>query len=243
MADRHLRLHHRRRRLRRLRAGQPPVGGPAHPRAAARSRRPRLQSADPHPDRARQAARIQDARLGLSVRARSQPQRPPRRGDARQGAGRLVLDQRDGLHPRRSGRLRPLGAEGRARLVLSRTCCPTSSASRAGRTARASIAAPTATSACNGARPRTRCSPPGSRPRAWPACRSPTTTTRSSGEGFGRSQYSIRDGKRCSAAVGYLHPAMKRKNLTVEVRAHVARVIDAGQARHRRRIREGRPAR
>lgn len=46
----------------------------------------------------------------------------------------------------------------------------------------------------------------------------------SSGEGFGRSQYSIRDGKRCSAAVGYLHPAMKRKNLSVEVRAHVARI-------------------
>ena len=38
----------------------------------------------------------------------------------------------------------------------------------------------------------------------------------SSGEGFGRSQYSIRDGKRCSAAVGYLHPAMKRKNLDGE---------------------------
>ena len=35
----------------------------------------------------------------------------------------------------------------------------------------------------------------------------------SSGEGFGRSQYSIRNGRRCSAAVGYLRPAMKRKNL------------------------------
>ena len=51
----------------------------------------------------------------------------------------------------------------------------------------------------------------------------------SSGEGFGRSQYSIRDGKRCSAAVGYLHPAMKRKNLTVKTRAHVARVTMQGK--------------
>jgi choline dehydrogenase-like flavoprotein len=50
----------------------------------------------------------------------------------------------------------------------------------------------------------------------------------SSGEGFGRSQYSIRNGKRCSAAVGYLHPAMKRNNLHVEVRAHVARVTMQG---------------
>ena len=49
-----------------------------------------------------------------------------------------------------------------------------------------------------------------------------------SGVGFGRSQYSIRDGKRCSAAVGYLRPAMKRKNLEVEVRAHVARVTMQG---------------
>jgi 4-pyridoxate dehydrogenase len=46
----------------------------------------------------------------------------------------------------------------------------------------------------------------------------------SSGEGFGRSQYSIRNGKRCSAAVGYLHPAMSRKNLTVKTRALAARV-------------------
>ena len=50
-----------------------------------------------------------------------------------------------------------------------------------------------------------------------------------SGVGFGRSQYSIRDGKRCSAAVGYLHPAMKRKNLSVEVRALVARITMQGK--------------
>jgi choline dehydrogenase-like flavoprotein len=50
-----------------------------------------------------------------------------------------------------------------------------------------------------------------------------------SGEGFGRSQYSIRNGKRCSAAVGYLHPAMKRKNLHVEVHAHVARITMEGK--------------
>jgi choline dehydrogenase-like flavoprotein len=46
-----------------------------------------------------------------------------------------------------------------------------------------------------------------------------------SGEGFGRAQYSIRNGRRCSAAVGFLRPAMKRKNLDVEVRAHATRVL------------------
>ena len=165
---------------------------------------------------------------GYQLRARPRPQRPPRRGAARQGAGRLVVDQRDGLHPRRSRRLRPLGAEGRARLVVRRRAAVLQARRKLAGAARASSAAATATSACNGARPRTRCSPPGSRPRARPACRSPTTTTAESGVGFGRSQYSIRDGKRCSAAVGYLHPAMKRKNLEVEVRAHVARVTMQG---------------
>ncbi|AMN40201.1 GMC family oxidoreductase [Rhodoplanes sp. Z2-YC6860] len=51
----------------------------------------------------------------------------------------------------------------------------------------------------------------------------------SSAVGFGRSQYSIQNGKRCSAAVGYLHPAMKRKNLSVEVRALVGRITLEGK--------------
>ena len=50
-----------------------------------------------------------------------------------------------------------------------------------------------------------------------------------SGEGFGRAQYSIRNGRRCSAAVGFLYPAMKRKNLHVEVRAYATRVLFEGK--------------
>jgi choline dehydrogenase-like flavoprotein len=46
--------------------------------------------------------------------------------------------------------------------------------------------------------------------------------------GFGRSQYSIRDGRRCSAAVAFLRPARKRQNLTVKLRAQAARVIMQG---------------
>jgi choline dehydrogenase-like flavoprotein len=63
------------------------------------------------------------------------------------------------------------------------------------------------------------------RAAGWPVTKDYNGT---SGEGFGRSQYSIRDGRRCSAAVAYLHPAMKRKNLEVEVRAHATRVIMQG---------------
>ena len=47
-------------------------------------------------------------------------------------------------------------------------------------------------------------------------------------EGFGRSQYTIGNGKRSSSAVAYLHPVRKRPNLTVDVRAQVTRVIMSG---------------
>jgi 4-pyridoxate dehydrogenase len=44
-------------------------------------------------------------------------------------------------------------------------------------------------------------------------------------EGFGRSQYTIRNGRRASAATAFLRPAMTRKNLRVETDALVTRVI------------------
>ena len=48
------------------------------------------------------------------------------------------------------------------------------------------------------------------------------------GEGFGRSQYTIGNGRRSSSAVAYLHPARKRPNLSVDVRAQVTRVMMRG---------------
>ena len=96
--DQGLRLHHRRRRLGRLRAGQP-----AEPRmrsarvllleAGGRDRNPLIHI----PIGLGKLHDYKHARLGLCDRARAQPEQPPHRGDARQGAGRLVLDQRDGL--------------------------------------------------------------------------------------------------------------------------------------------------
>jgi choline dehydrogenase/4-pyridoxate dehydrogenase len=40
-------------------------------------------------------------------------------------------------------------------------------------------------------------------------------------EGFTRAQSTVRRGRRCSAAVAYLHPALERPNLTVETEAFV----------------------
>ncbi len=47
-------------------------------------------------------------------------------------------------------------------------------------------------------------------------------------EGFGRSQYSIRNGRRSSAATAYLKRALARPNLTLEVSAHATRVLLSG---------------
>ncbi len=47
-------------------------------------------------------------------------------------------------------------------------------------------------------------------------------------EGFGRSQYTIKNGKRCSSAVAFLRPANRRNNLTVITRAHTSRVLLQG---------------
>jgi 4-pyridoxate dehydrogenase len=47
-------------------------------------------------------------------------------------------------------------------------------------------------------------------------------------EGFGRSQYTIRDGYRSSAANAYLKPVRTRSNLDVETGAHATRVLLQG---------------
>ncbi len=47
-------------------------------------------------------------------------------------------------------------------------------------------------------------------------------------EGFGRYQRTQRDGRRCSAAVAYLHPAASRPNLTVETYLQAHRILFEG---------------
>jgi 4-pyridoxate dehydrogenase len=47
-------------------------------------------------------------------------------------------------------------------------------------------------------------------------------------EGFCRMQQTIRDGRRCSAAVAYLRPALARPNLAVEVEALATRILIEG---------------
>ena len=159
-----VRLRHRRRRLRRLRAGRALERRSRRSRAAARSRRLGLASADPHSARRRTHLGLRSLRLGLSDRAGAACRRPPHRDRARQGDRRLAFDQRDGLHPRPSRRLRPLGLAAGCRAGPTRTCCPISSAPRPGRTARRATAAATARSMSAGPRTSIRSTTPISRP-------------------------------------------------------------------------------
>lgn len=63
-------------------------------------------------------------------------------------------------------------------------------------------------------------------------------------EGFGRGQYTIRDGRRSSAANAFLKPASGRKNLTVAANAHVTRVVlDGARAQGIEYIQAGSPSR
>ena len=48
-------------------------------------------------------------------------------------------------------------------------------------------------------------------------------------EGFARSQYTIRDGRRSSAAVAYLKPILKRKNLQVRTKVLTTKVLLEGK--------------
>ena len=47
-------------------------------------------------------------------------------------------------------------------------------------------------------------------------------------DGVGHYQLTQRDGRRCSASVAYLHPAMERPNLTVETNLQIERVVFEG---------------
>ena len=60
-------------------------------------------------------------------------------------------------------------------------------------------------------------------------------------EGFGRGQYTIRDGYRSSAATAYLRPARKRAQSRRRDRRARDPGADAGHARDRRRIRQRHP--
>ena len=114
------RLRHCRRRFSRLRDGGTAIGRPINPRGAARSRRRGSQPLDPYSARLWQDLRRCLGELVLRGRARPRCERPPHLLATRQGAGRILLDQRHGLYPRPARGFRPLAPIRQYRLVLDR---------------------------------------------------------------------------------------------------------------------------
>src|SRR5690606_32157317 len=53
-------------------------------------------------------------------------------------------------------------------------------------------------------------------------------TSSGNSEGFGPTQYTVRNGYRSSAAAAYLKPALTRPNLTVQTHAYARRIIVDG---------------
>ena len=170
---------------------------------------------------------------------------------ARQGAGRLELDQRAALRPRAGRGLRPLAPARQCRLELRRRAAVFPQGRGSG------SAAPTTCTAPAGRSPSPTCEPhplceafiEAAEQAGFPAQR--RFQRRRSQEGAGYYQFTARNGRRCSTARGYLKPARRRANLAVvsgalaiahAVRRHAARSAsnivkdgaDATRARERR---------
>ena len=125
-----LRLHRRRRRLRRLPAGQSPQRRPAQQGAAVGGGRARQLDLAAHSRRLSLRHRRQARRLDVPHRARARPQRPRHRLSARPGDRRLFGDQRHDLHARPGARLRRLAPARPRRLGLGRRAAVSSCATR-----------------------------------------------------------------------------------------------------------------
>ena len=120
------------------------------------------------------------------------------------------------------------GATAAARAGATRICCPTSSVPRTTSAAPSEYHGAGGPLAVSDGRSRNPMPRPSWRPPTRPGSGATTDFNGAEQDGFGRYQVTQRDGRRCSTAVGYLHPAMDRPNLTVETFLQVHRVLFEG---------------
>ena len=131
----------------------------------------------PHAGRACQVDRHRADQLVLRNRTGAGTERPAHVLAARQGAGRIQLDQRDVLLPGAQERLRPVGGTGVLQAGLSMTVCPTSSRPRTRKTAPPITTARAGRSACRTCATPIRCRRYLSTPPGRPATREPMIST------------------------------------------------------------------
>ena len=116
----HVRLCHSWRGLRRLRAGQPAVRRSVGHGLPHRGGRFGPIHLDPYSDRLFLYLRQSAHRLAVPHRTGRGPERAQHQVSTRPCPGRHVVDQRDGLYPGTSARLRRLAPGGQHRLVVGR---------------------------------------------------------------------------------------------------------------------------
>ena len=115
------------------------------------------------------------------------------------------------------------------RLVAMTTCCPISAAPRTRSAAPTSSTARAARSPSPTCAPATSCTTPLSPAAQEAGFQANPDFNGAEQEGVGNYQLTVRKMRRCSAAVAYLRPAMKRPNLKVEIRALAHRVLFDGK--------------
>ncbi len=206
------RLHRRRRRHGGLPAGQPAVRGPGEPGAAARGGRARRLPLDPHPGRLPVLHRQSAHRLAvLAPSTKPGPQRTLDQVSARQGARRLLVDQRHDLHARPAPRLRRVGRARQPGLGLGRGAAvlpaPRGPPLRWMRGGTRSAARPRRRVAGRSAAHQLgRCSTRSAMPRRRPASRPATDFNRGDNFGCGYFEVNQKRGVRWNASKAFLRP-------------------------------------
>ena len=203
-----------------------------HTRVAARGGRSRYESLDPHSDRLRQGDVRSRSELDVRDRARAAHERAQHQGAARARARRLELDQRPALCSRPARGLRRLARSRQSGLGVRRTACRISRSRKTRRAARTTGMASAVRCRYRTSRTGIRSPTRSSKPAKRPASGAIDDFNGASQEGVGYFQGTARKGLRCSAAVAYLRPAMRRSNLEVITHAHASRVLTTGLRAH-----------
>ena len=202
-------------------------------------------AAGAHAGRRRRADQRQGRlQLGLLDRAGAQPRRPQAVVAARQGPGRLVVDQRHDLHPRPRPRLRPVAPDGPDRLGLCRRAALFQALRGPSRAAATPTTAPAAR--CTSPRPSSKNPIYGAFIEAGAQAGYQRTNDFNGfqQEGFGPYQLTIKNGQRWSASAAYLQPILGKRAEPDrrDRRAHHPHPDREGPG-GRRRVRAGRPDR
>ena len=167
----------------------------------------------PHSGRLPVRDRQSALRLDVQDRGGARPERPRAELSARQGARRLVGDQRHDLHARPGGRLRPLAPARPHRLGLGRRAAVLQAARGSFPRRRASITAPAASGGSSSRACAGTCSMRSARRPSRPASSASTTSTPATTRARRYFHVNQKRGRRWSSARGFLKPALNRPNL------------------------------